>query len=74
MYKTSTGLKPLHISFNKMDESIIILDGKIKHLILFDFGLFNKVCNKINGVIKIVLIIILEISELIHIILYLLKK
>ena len=41
-HKTSTGPKPLCIRFDKIDGFIIILDGKIKHLILFDYGLFNK--------------------------------
>ena len=60
---------------------IIVLDDKIKYLILFDYGLFNKICdNKIKYliikkvVLQIVVITILEISELIHIILWLLKK
>ena len=58
----------------------MVLDGKIKHLVLFDYGLFDKICNKIKYLISkkvvllIVLIIILGGSELIHIILYLLKK
>ena len=44
------------------------------HLILFDYGLFNKICDKIKYliskkvVLQIVLIIILERSELINII------
>ena len=43
LYKTSTGPKPLRIRFDKIDGFIIIIiDGKIKHLILFDYGLFNK--------------------------------
>ena len=41
-HKTSTGPKPLRIRLDKIDGFIIILDGKIKHLILFDYGLFNK--------------------------------
>ena len=27
---------------------IIVLDGKSKHLVLFDHGLFNKICDKIK--------------------------
>ena len=42
------GPRPLHIRFNKIDGFIISLDGKIKHLILFDYGLFNKICDKIK--------------------------
>ena len=47
---------------------------------LFDYELFNKICDKIKYLIskkvvsQIVLIITLERSELIHISLYLLKK
>ena len=40
-YKTSTGPKPLRIRFNKIDGFIMVLDGKIKHLVLFAYGLFN---------------------------------
>ena len=74
-YKTPTGPKQFHIRFDKIDGFIISLDGKIKHL-----NLFNKVWDKIKYLIRkkvvlqVVLIIILERSELIHIILYLLKK
>ena len=35
-YKTPAGLKPFHIKFDKIDGFIIPIDGKIKHLILFD--------------------------------------
>ena len=79
-YKTPTAPKPLLIRFKKLDRFIIALDGKNKHLILFDYGLFNTICNKTEYlmskkvVLQIVLIIILDRSELIHIILYLLKK
>ena len=52
-YKTPTGPKPLHIRFNKIDGFIISLAGKIKHLILFDYGLFNKICDKIKYLISI---------------------
>ena len=40
-YKTSTGPKPLRIRFNKIDGFIMVLDGKIKRLVLFAYGLFN---------------------------------
>ena len=26
----------------------MVLDGKTKHLVLFDYGLFDKICNKIK--------------------------
>ena len=47
-YKNPTGAKPLRIRFNEIDGFIISLDGKIKHFILFDYGLFNKICGKIK--------------------------
>ena len=28
------------------------LDGKIKHLVLFDYGLFDKICDKIKYLIS----------------------
>ena len=37
LYKTPIGPKPLRIRFNKRDGFIISLNGKIKHLILFDY-------------------------------------
>ena len=79
-YKTLTGPKPLHIKFDKIHGFIIALNGKNKQLILFYYGLFNKICDKTKHliskkvVLQIILIIILEKSELIHVILYLLKN
>ena len=35
-YKTSTGPKPLRISFNKIDGFVRVLDVKTKYLVLFD--------------------------------------
>ena len=51
-YKTLTGPKPLRIRFDEIDGFIIILDGKTKHLILFDIGLFDKICDKIKCLIS----------------------
>ena len=45
-YKTPTGPKPLCIRFDKIDGFIISIDGNIRHLILFGYGLFNKTCDK----------------------------
>ena len=82
MYKVPTGPKPLHIRFDKIDGFIRSLDGKIKHLILFDYGFFIKIREKIKYliskkvVLRMALIIILGKAELIHIIIiiiYLLK-
>ena len=74
------GPKPLCIRFDKIDGFIIVLDGKIMHLIVFDYGLLNKICDKIKYliskkvVLQIILIIILEWLEFVHLVLCLLKK
>ena len=52
LYKTPAGPKPLRIRFDKIDGFIIGLDDKNKHLILFDCGLFNKICDKIKYLIS----------------------
>ena len=49
--KSITGPKPLRLRF-KIDIFIISLDGKIKHLILFDYELFDKTCDKIKYLIS----------------------
>ena len=51
-YKTLTGPKPLRIRFDKIDGFIIILDGKTKHLVLFDYGLFHEICDRIKYLIS----------------------
>ena len=48
LYKVPTGPKPLRITFDKIDGFIRSLDGKIKHLILFDYGLFIKIRENIK--------------------------
>ena len=48
-YKTP---KPLRIRFDKINGFIISLDGKIKYLILFNYGYFNKICDKIKYLIS----------------------
>ena len=45
-YKTSTGPKPLRIRFNKIDGFIRVCGSEFKHLVLFDNGLFDKICDK----------------------------
>ena len=47
-YKPPTGQKPLCIRFDKIDGVVIFLDGKIKHLILFDYVLFNSISDKMK--------------------------
>ena len=79
-YKTLTSKKPWCIRFDERDGHMIVLAEEFRHLVLFDYGLFNKICDKTKYlvskklVLQIVLTIILERSELIHIIIYLLKK
>ena len=51
-YKASTGPKPFCIKFDKIDGFIISLDGKIKHLVLFDYGLSDEICDKIKYLIR----------------------
>ena len=69
----------MHTRFDKIDGFIISLDGNIKHLILFDYGLFNEICDKIKYLISKKSDIINNInhnfgSESIHIILLPIKK
>ena len=52
LYKTPTGPKSLRIRFDQIDGFIMSLDGKIKHLILFGYGLFKKSCDKIRCLIS----------------------
>ena len=47
-YKTSRDPKSLRISFDKIHGFIMVLDGKNKHLVLFDYGMFDKICEKIK--------------------------
>ena len=51
-YKTPTDPKPSRIRLDKINGLIISVDGEIKHLILFDYGLFNKICYKIKYLIS----------------------
>ena len=38
----------MRIRFDKIDGFIISFDDKIKLWVLFDYGLFNKICDKIK--------------------------
>ena len=40
------------IRFDEIDGLIISFDGTVKHLILFDYWLFNKICDKIKYLIS----------------------
>ena len=50
-YKTSTGAKPLPDKFDEIDEFINIHD-RIRYLVLFDCGWFDKVCDRIKYLIN----------------------
>ena len=51
-YKTSMGPKPLRIRFDKIDGFIRVHGGKSRYLVLFDHGLFDKICDKIKYLIS----------------------
>ena len=64
-----------HIGFGKVGGFNMVLGGKIQNLVLFGYGLLDKIDDKIKRmVLQIVLIIILEKSKLIHLILCILKN
>ena len=46
--KTPAGPKPLRIRFDKIYGFAISLDCKIKHLALIDYGILDKICDKIK--------------------------
>ena len=45
-------MKPLRMRLDKIGGFITSLYGKIKYLILFDYGLFNKISDKIKYLIS----------------------
>ena len=47
-YKPCSGPKPLRIRFQKIDGYVGVLDVEIKHLVLLDYGLFDKICDRIK--------------------------
>ena len=51
-YKISRDPESLRISFAKIDGFIMVLDGKNKYLVLFDYGLFDKICEEIKYLIS----------------------
>ena len=52
-YKTSTGPKPLRTRFDKIDGFIRVRGGEFRYLVLlFDYGLFDKICGKIKYLIS----------------------
>ena len=51
-YKTPADPKSSRIRLDKLDGFIKVLDGKFKHLVLLDYGLFNTICDKIKYLIR----------------------
>ena len=51
-YKTSTDPKPLPISFDKIDGFIRVCGDEFRHLELFDYELFDKICDRIKYLIS----------------------
>ena len=47
-YKTSMGLKSLHIRFDKIDGSIRIRGGEFRFLVFFYYELFHEISDKIK--------------------------
>ena len=47
-YKGLTVPKPLPIRFSKIYGFIKSIDNKIKHLVLFNYGLLETICDKIK--------------------------
>ena len=76
MHKTQVVPKTLRMRFDKMNGFMMVLDAKIKHLVLFGYELADKIFHEIKClkskkkmVLQRVLIIIFERSKLIDIVL-----
>ena len=50
-YKASTGAKPFRIRLNKI-HGFIKIHHKIRYLVLFNYGWFDKLCDKIKQLIS----------------------
>ena len=46
------GPKPLRIRFDIIDGFIRVCGGEFRRLVLFDYGLFDKICDKIKYLIN----------------------
>ena len=72
-HKNFKSPKLLRIRFDEIDGFFRVRGGEFRYLVFFNDGLFDKIYDKIKyliskkEVLQIVLIIILEKSELIHI-------
>ena len=47
-YKTSMDIKQLRFMFHEIDGFIRLPNGEMKHLVLFDYWLFDKICDRIK--------------------------
>ena len=47
-FSYKTGPKSLRIRFNKIDRFIRVCGGEFKNLVLLNYGLFNKIFDKIK--------------------------
>ena len=52
LYKNSMGPKPLRIRFDKIDGFIRVRGDEFRPLVLFDYELFDKICDKIKYLIS----------------------
>ena len=50
--KSSMGPKPLCIRCHKIDRFIRVRGDELRHLVLFDYGLLDKICDKIKDLIS----------------------
>ena len=51
-YKTSMNIKQLRFMFHEIDGFIRLPNGEMKHLVLFDYWLFDKICDRIKYLIS----------------------
>ena len=42
----------MRIKFDKIDEFIRVCGGEFRYLVLFEYGLFDKICDKIKYLIN----------------------
>ena len=52
LHKTSTSLKPLLIKFDKIDGFMKAHGGELRYFVLSDYGLFDKIYDKIKYLIN----------------------
>ena len=52
VYDISIGPKPLRIKFDEIDGFFRVRGGEFRHLVLFDYGFFDKICDKIKYLIS----------------------